>query len=488
MYHKYNLFIIIYNQIYIFQTYNLQYKKPKSKIQSMFLKRLIFIIFSAVMLIPNVTLAKSSDSTTSTKEITMSSLDAIKLAGALVDKDEFDNAEIILTGIPVLNNPALEIERWFLLGQISAREGDYDTAIKIFRKILDAQPDLARIRFELAICYIKTKQWGHADYNLRLAMAAPDLSNEVKAMMNYYRYFIRQNKNWNIWFNFGAAPDTNINNANGGQECVMTAFGLMCRQLVNPESAIGYNFILGGNYEFELSEHWRWKSEGNIYTNIYDIHDYDDLYLTAGTGARYIWSKGDVWLAPTIGRRWYGWDRYNWFYGLRLDTNYDITRKLSSGLYLRYTKNEYDLYKDILSGDTYSANGRLSYYINSRLYSLLRFGATRENTINKSYSYWQPNVSIGLGAELPWGFHVYIEPAFYWTIYDNQQWVVKNGNFEESSVHDFIQRYSLSISTSKIDFYGFIPTVILNYTRRDSNIWQREYNKWSIELTMQQRF
>lgn len=450
------------------------------------LKRLVLFLW--VVFCPFVAFAEDKGADKDTAEITMSALDAVKLAGALVEKGDFDNAETILTGIPKLNNPALEVERWFLLGQVYARRGDYKTAVVIFRKILDAQPDLARVRFELAICYIKMGQWGRADYNLRLAMAAPDLSDEVKNMMNYYRYFIRQNKNWNVWFNFGAAPDTNINNSGGGQECVMTMFGLMCRQLDTPESAIGYNFVLGGNYEFKLSDNWRWKSEANIYTNVYNVHSYDDLYLTASTGARYIWTKGDVWLAPTVGRRWYGWDKYNWFYGVRLDSNYDITRKLSAGLYLRYVRNEYDSYSDILSGDSYSANSRLSYYINSRLYSVLRIGLSRENTVDKRYAYWQPSVAIGLGAELPWGFNVYLEPSFYWTAYDDEQWVVKDEGFQESKIYDFVQRYGASVSNNKLDFYGFVPTLTVNYTKRDSNIWQREYDKWSIEFTMQQRF
>ena len=173
------------------------------------------------------------------QEITMSLLDAVKLAGDMVERNDYDNAETILTMLPQMGNVALEIERWFLLAQIAQKRGDFETAIKIYQKILDDQPDLARIRFELATCYMHTKQWYRADYHLRLAMAGKDLPNEVRKIMNYYRWIVRQNKNWNVWFNFGAAPDNNINNAIGGTECVNTMFGPMCRDLSDPESAIG---------------------------------------------------------------------------------------------------------------------------------------------------------------------------------------------------------------------------------------------------------
>ena len=418
----------------------------------------------------------------------MSALDAVKLAGRLVDIGDYEQAQQILVEMPMTNNLPVELERWFLLAQMEQRKGNYEEAIKIYRKILDDQPDLARIRFELALCYMKTGHWYRADYHLRLAMAGEDLPENVKKMMAYYRYIVRQNKRWNVWFNFGAAPDSNINNGNGGQECVVNGYGRFCRNLKDPESVIGTNLTLGGNYEFVLSDNWRWKSDANIYSNIYDKHNYDDLYLSASTGPRYIWSRGDVWLAGIGARRYYGGEKYNYSYGAKLDTNYDLTRKLSGGLSLRYLENKYDEYGNFLDGQSYSTNLRFAYSFNASLYALLRAGITREDTVMSMYSYWQPNFGVGFGAELPYGFHLYLEPSFYWSKYDDPQWVVKNDEFTQITEQDFVQRYSLSLSNNKFDVFGFIPTLTVSYTKRDSNIWQKEYEKTTIEFTMQQRF
>lgn len=421
-------------------------------------------------------------------EITMTTTQAMQLAGALVDKGDFEHAQQILTMTPKMGNVALEIERWFLLAQIAQKQGDYNSAIKIYQKILDDQPDLARIRFELATCYMYTKKWYRADYHLRLAMAGADLPEEVRKIMNYYRYIVRQNKNWNVWFNIGVAPDNNVNNASGGTEIYNTEWGVFSRHLDDPERAVGTNFTLGGNYEFKLSEHWRWKSDAYIYSNIYDIHDYDDLYLSLGSGPRYIWNRGDVWLAAVWNRRWYSWDRYNWSVGAKLDLNYDFTRKLSGGLYLQYLNNTYDLYDDFLSGNTYSSQLRFSYSFNASIYSMLRIGLSREDARVPAYSYWQPGFGIGVGAELPLGFHIYAEPYFYWTSYDGGRWLVYNGDYTQVTERDFSQRYSVSLSNNKFDIWGFVPTVMLSYTKRDSNIWQREFDKFTAEFTMRQRF
>jgi len=426
--------------------------------------------------------------TNTTTEISMTATQIMQLAGDLIDRGDYEHARQLLTKTPQTSVLPLEIERWFLLGQIAQRQGNYDNAIEIYREILDVFPNLARIRFELAVCYMHTEKWQRADYHLRLAMADNDLPDNIKMLMSYYRYIIRQNKNWNVWFNFGAAPDSNINNAVGGTECIDTIWGTMCRELIEPESAVGANFTLGGDYEFKLSDQWRWKSDANIYSNIYDKHDYDDLYLTASTGPRFVWNRGDVWLAGVMSRRWYGRDKYNWSGGVRLDTNYDFTNRLTGGLYMRFMNNTYDEYGDFLNGQSYSANFRLFYSFNASVYMSLWSGVYRESTVNPIYSYWQPSVSVGIGAELPWGFHLYLEPSVYWNLYDEEKWVVKDNDFTNVTEKDFTHRYSLSVYNNKLDIWGFVPTLTFSYTQRDSNIWQQEFNKFSVSFSMQQRF
>ena len=421
-------------------------------------------------------------------EFTMTTVQAMQLAGALVDRGELERAEQILTKTPQMNNPALEIERWFLLGQIAQKQGAYDSAIKIYQKILDDQPDLARVRFELASCYMRTEHWARADYHLRLAMAGDDLPEDAKLVMNYYRYIVRQNKNWNVWFNVGVAPDNNVNNASGGTEIYNHMWGTFYRELDKPEHAVGTNLTLGGNYEFQLSDRWRLKSEASIYSNIYDKSQYDDLFLALSSGPRFVWTRGDVWLAPMVTRRWYGWERYNWSSGVRMDVNYDFTRKLSGGLYLRAMKNDYDLYGDVLNGHTYSGNLRMTYAFGSNVYMNLYTGLTREDTLESAYSYWQPLLSVGFGAELPSGFYVYLEPSVYWGLYDDARYVIKDGAMAQVVEHSVTQRYSVSISNNKFDVWGFVPTLTFSYTKRDSNIWQREFDKFAFEFTMRQKF
>ena len=110
------------------------------------------------------------------------------------------------------------------------------------------------------------------------------------------------------------------------------------------------------------------KNEANIYTNIYDKHDYDDLFLSASTGPRYVWKNGDVWLASIYSYRWYGWKDYNKQYGGKLNLNYDFTRKMSANFLLKITDNIYDEYGNWMDGQTYLTNIRTIYYLDTTKY------------------------------------------------------------------------------------------------------------------------
>lgn len=430
----------------------------------------------------------SAISNKKTETITMSVTDAVKLAGDMLYTGDYERAQDILVKMPQTNNLSVEIERWYLLAQIEQKKGNIDEAIKIYRKILDDQPDLAKVRYELALCYMMKQQWYRADYHLRLAMAGKDIPDAMKQRMMYLRYVARQNKRWNAWFNFGAAPDNNVNQASGGEEYIRNEWGEFHRVLPEPEKAVGYNFMLGGNYEFKLSEQWRWKNEGNVYTNIYNKHKFDDLFLSAATGPRYIWEKGAVWVAGVVNRRWYGWDRYNWAYGGKIDTHYDWSRKISSGLTLRVMSNIYDEYGEYMDGQTYGVSNYNSYSFDASKYFILFGGVDRDTAKNDIYANWRYNVGVGFGAEIPWGFTVYFEPSFSWTQYDGARWTVKDYHFAQITERDFTQRYAVSLSNNKIDVWGFVPTLTISYTNKNSNIHSREYEKWTTEFTMRQRF
>ena len=428
---------------------------------------------------------KSNDNETTV--VTMTHEQTLTFAQELIEKNKLEDAKKVLLLKP-FQQKELEIERLYLLAQIATKENKIDEAIDIYYFILEHQPNISNIRFRLAELYLIRKDWIRADYHYRLALADEKLPIPIQIRIKQALYYIRQNKNYNFWFNFGIAPDNNVNNTTSGEQCVMTMFGPMCNTLDDPEKDVGLNITVGGNYEFKLSDNWRFRNEALIYSLKYQDKKYDDIYLSYVLGLKYVYNKGDVFFGPTFSKRFLGHKAYNYTTGFMVDTGYDLTKQLNARLYLAYTPTHYDDYGDILNGDVKTARLRMFYALDSSKYLIFKTGYEYEKTKDKTYTNDRVNLALGFGADVPWGFHVYVEPSVLFTNYKGKRWTVKDYEFKEIKEWDITQRYSVSLSNRKISLWGLMPVLTYSYTDKKSNIWQREYQKSLIELSIQKRF
>ncbi len=422
-----------------------------------------------------------------TTVVTMTHEQTLTFAQELVEKNKLEDAKKVLLLKP-FQQKELEIERLYLLAQIATKENKIDKAIDIYYFILEHQPNISNIRFRLAELYLIRKDWIRADYHYRLALADKELPIVIQNRIKQALYYIRQNKNYNFWFNFGIAPDNNVNNTTSGEQCVMTMFGPMCNTLDDPEKDVGLNITVGGNYEFKLSDNWRFRNEALIYSLKYQDKKYDDIYLSYVLGLKYVYKKGDVFFGPTFSKRFLGHKAYNYTTGFMVDTGYDLTKQLNARLYLAYTPTHYDDYGDILDGDVKTARLRMFYALDSSKYLIFKTGYEYEKTKDKTYTNDRVNLALGFGADIPFGFHIYAEPSVLFTNYKGKRWTVKDYEFKEVKEWDITQRYSVSLSNRKISLWGLMPVLTYSYTDKKSNIWQREYQKSLIELSIQKRF
>ena len=394
----------------------------------------------------------------------------------------------VIEKMPLPEDLSVKIKSLYSSAQRALKKGDIDEAIHLYRKVLDERPDFARARFELALCYIADERWDRADYYLRMAMAAENLPNDAKQVMQSYRYLVRKNKNWDFWSDYGGIPSTRASIADNNNGCVGDVKNGICEKLTESKDDSGTYFAAGADYEFKLSDDWRWKSDAAFYTNLYEGNKFNDLYLTGSTGPRYVWDKGDVWFAGIVGRGWNGHERYVWSYGTKIDTNYDWTRKLSSGLILLFANNVYDEYNSLMGGQTYNALPHFTYCIDSTKYISLLGELGRETAKVDSFANNSRGVGLGFGMEMPYGFIVYLESYFLKVDYDGEIDFVKNGVLERVKERDISQKYTMELSNAKIEFFDFIPILKLNYTNQKSNIPISEYDKWSFGVSIKRKF
>lgn len=449
----------------------------------------IYLTFMMLIGLGGITAQASTLNSTDNKTtvVTMTHEQTLTFAQELIEKNKLEDAKKVLLLKP-FQQKELEIERLYLLAQIATKENKIDEAIDIYYFILEHQPNISNIRFRLAELYLIRKDWIRADYHYRLALADKELPIAVQTRIKQALYYIRQNKNYNFWFNFGIAPDNNVNNTTSGEQCVMTMFGPMCNTLDDPDKDVGLNITVGGNYEFKLSDNWRFRNEALIYSLKYQDKKYDDIYLSYVLGLKYVYKKGDVFFGPTFSKRFLGHKAYNYTTGFMVDTGYDLTKQLNARLYLAYTPTHYDDYGDILDGDVKTARLRMFYALDSSKYLIFKTGYEYEKTKDKTYTNDRVNLALGFGADVPWGFHIYAEPSVLFTNYKGKRWTVKDYEFKEVKEWDITQRYSVSLSNRKVSLWGLMPVLTYSYTDKKSNIWQREYQKSLIELSIQKRF
>lgn len=355
------------------------------------------------------------------KTVRLTPLEVVLAARKMIDENRTDDARILLTRAEFAPSE-IEMERRYLLGVLAVKTGRIDEAIRIYRDLLNKNPRLAKIRIELALAYMAGKSWYLADYHLRLA-AAEKLPPGIDEKIGYLRAVVRRNKNWNIWFSAGIAPDNNVNNSQTGTQCVQTSFGIFCNTLEDPEKSVGFNIAGGGHYEFRFDDRWRLRVSAGVYSSTYGNNDYDDLFYFAACGPKYVWENGEVWTAVKRTRRRYGHKAYNSSAGGLIQAGYDISRRVFAAVSAEFAAVSYDQYGSVLNGSVRSGGIKTFIGLNSASYLVLRAAGEREKTKNRMYANRKWTAGIGAGAELPLGFSVYIEQSVQWVRYDRAAWL-----------------------------------------------------------------
>ncbi|HEU4696816.1 MAG TPA: tetratricopeptide repeat protein, partial [Sphingomicrobium sp.] len=115
------------------------------------------------------------------------------------------------------------VQHAFVDGMASYAARDYRRAEVLFRRILDRDPRLLRVRLELARTLFMEKQDEQADYHFRLA-AGEHPPTVVLRNITRFREAIRARRAWRFSFDFGFAPDSNINSATAKE--VIDIYGL----------------------------------------------------------------------------------------------------------------------------------------------------------------------------------------------------------------------------------------------------------------------
>jgi hypothetical protein len=369
------------------------------------------------------------------------------------------------------------IEREFLGGMSAYGASDYRHAELIFRRILDRNPGLLRVRLELARTLFMQREDEQADYHFRLA-AGDHPTAMVAKNINRFREAIRARRAWRFNVDFGFAPDSNINSATDNQS--VDIYGLPFRLDPSARAHSGTGKFVGGNASLRLNRfgktpvylgtYGRWTRYGD--------HHFDDAYIGGEAGPEFQLSGGRLRATATGLMRWYGRRPLVGSFGANLDYEKLVGDKWTIGGTLLVRHNDYSRRSDV---DGWGAEARISASrpLGPTTLGFAYAGIERNWANDEGQAFWRERLGLGLLKEIGWGLRPQLAVDFARQVGDGP--LAPFGKQRR----DWLLQGSFSIYKRDWNVRGFAPSLSLTVTRNYStlSLYKEKRLRGEIRLT-----
>ena len=382
------------------------------------------------------------------------------------------------------------IEAAFQLAGIFMLEGRFREASLLFLDILGRNPNLPRVRLELARAYFLNGDYEDAQLQFELVKGS-GLPPEVQEKVDEFLTRIRRKKDWNMNFSVALVPDSNLNQASGGeQECIALGGMLLCRPLEKKQSGIGLG--VGGtfNHYLRLGRGLGLHSVVSLDALEYEQNAFDDYRLFLACGPRLVFDRGEISARPTFSKRWHAGRQYSEEYGFRLDAQWTLNRLLLSGG-LSWARIRYDdsYVDEFLRGDSLFSHIQARYIVNDRTFVQAGLAFQRERAEAAAYGSDGLRYALGFYRVLPRGFSLFGELSLTTARHHEAQWhITRDHRIAETRRKDRTWQVFASLSSNLFEKYNVTPALQYMYIKRDSNMWAQEYARQRLNLSFGYRF
>lgn len=356
----------------------------------------------------------------------------------------------------------MAIEREFVDGMTSYAARDYRHAEAMFRRILDRDPSLLRVRLELARTLFMEKKDEQADYHFRLA-AAENPPAPVARNIMLFREAIRARRSWRFNFEVGFAPDSNINSATDKQ--TVDIYGLPFRLDPTARARSGTGTFIGGDASVRLDRFGKVPIYVGAYGRWlrYRDHHFDDAYAGAEAGPEFQVGGGRLRTTATALRRWYGRRPLVSSFGAHFDYEKLVGDKWTLGGTLLVRHNDYARRADVDGWD-----GEARALANRPLGpTTLGFGYVsieRNWAIDPGQAFWRESLGVGILKEIGWGLRPQLAIDLARQVGDGPL-----APFNKKR-RDWLLQGSFSIYKRDWNVGGFAPSLSLTITRNYSTL------------------
>lgn len=405
----------------------------------------------------------------------------LAIAEGLVAERKFDEARPLVAALRAA--PGMSVPYNFLEGMIALETGANEAAADHFRAILKDDPRQTRVRLELARALINEGDLSAADYHLRLAQDADDLPPDIARVVTNARSVLRSRRNWQFGFDFGIAPDTNINSATNA-ETVDINFGPLTLPLTlddeaRARSGTGLTANVFGSLRLPASEHASIVFDLDASMVNYEGKQADDYSVQLAAGPEWRLGKATTLSLQAVGlHRWYAGMVAARQAGGKLTVQHDLSRRQRLGLQVdaRYSDSDFG---EAFVGWQIGAVATYEHVVAKSAIASASLFARRDMMKLATNSSSTLGVNLGIGGELPLGINAGISGGVSYSRYDQAVWFFSNDRRE-----DWRWQARAYAGLRQVRVLGFSPSVEYRFASVETNyaFYRSERHRFNFKL------
>ena len=370
-----------------------------------------------------------------------------------------------------------------------AREELYDRAIAAFRLILVNRPELIRVRLELARAFFLNGQDGLARRHFELVLAGgvpPVVAVNIRRFLNV----MQTRKRFTGYFGAAVAPDSNLNAASESEIIYIdTAFGRLpfTREGdFGAQSGLGLSVWGGGEYQHPLGERLRLRVGADLAQREYGGGDFDQLFLAAHTGPRWIASpRTEISLLATAQRQWLGSHPYTDETGVRLELDRRLTARLWARGTAAYRERDHQQ-RDFLDGPVVDFTATFAWTPAPVLRVHVTVGYERDHAALEHWRSLSRWLRVGTSLALPFGFTLGTSAQARRTHYEGSG--APHLTLNRKPRFDRTRTFTLSVLNRAVTLFGFSPQIAVIHEARLTNAQAQDYDRNRAELRFVRQF
>lgn len=371
-----------------------------------------------------------------------------------------------------------DIDTRFMLAQCAGRLGKNDEALALYQGILAENPDLPRVRLEMARTYMALGQRDKAREAFEAVQATnppPQVGENIQRFLDS----IAAQRPWQARVALSYVVDTNVNSTPGSDQ------GFTGRR----DTGWG----LTGNYSYTLpvKPDMAWQFELNAFSLDYgSLNDSDQLVLSASAGPTWKIEDWVISVPAILDHTDVGHDYYNHTFGLSPQVRYAINRDLSLNAGVSITRRDYsELHKD-RDGYAYGLTLSLRQQLEDGAFLQPGVRITQERTRQDYFDVANIGVSLGWFTKLPWhGMTLFVQPSINRIVKGDVDPFYSGLGCSGCAGTQADWQYQLLTNLNlPLDKQGTNLSMGVTLTRNDSSVALTDYKRAQLTLMLSRRF